>query len=144
MDKDMFLEELRSQKEFLNARVIDAERQLAEVQEQLQSAQVDKQAWERTLSLYENNSLQVHVDQEPKAVRNRSYIFLQALGRPIHYTALFKFLTGMGVEIGGAEPQKNLLAHLSQDSRFKSFGEGRWGLADWTIELPAPPEGEAQ
>jgi seryl-tRNA synthetase len=136
MDKLSIIEELKAQKERL-------EPELKALERHLQELQADYHAVAKTLELYETGSLKVGTDQEPKAVRNRSYDLLQVLGNPLHYTDIFKILTIMGTEVGGQEPSKNLIAHLSQDARFKSLGEGKWGLVAWENGTPSmpPPSG---
>jgi hypothetical protein len=131
MNKDFFLEELKSQREVFDARVAEAEKCLAEIQ-------ADKQAWERTVKLYESDSLQMQIQQEAKTIRNRSYDLLYHLEKPLHYTAIYKILIAMGFEVKGQDPEHNLLAHLAQDIRFLGLGDGIWGLASWNS---VPPEG---
>ena len=36
------------------------------------------------------------------------------------------------VTIGGKDPRSNMTAHLSNDKRFKSLGNGVWTLNEWT------------
>ena len=52
-------------------------------------------------------------------------------GKPMHRKDIFGYLREQNVHIAGENPLNNMAAHMSHDTRFKSFGEGMWGLAGW-------------
>ena len=77
-------------------------------------------------------------ERKPRTIRRKSssisdisYNALQEHGKPIHYTELMKLIQE-SVTIGGKDPRSNMTAHLSNDKRFKSLGNGVWTLNEWT------------
>lgn len=128
MDKEEFIEDLQGQyKEFAN--------HIANMEAIIAEQAKERDAITLVLKLYEDGRLKTpQPEREPKYLRNKAFTLLKEIGHPLHYKQIFNILTALGVEIGGQNPESNLLAHLSQDSRFKSLGEGRWGLEMWPAE----------
>ena len=60
-------------------------------------------------------------------------------GKPLHYREIYERLLAKGIRVRGEDPLKNTGAHLSSDERFRSDGNGRWGLSTWVPPAPEPP-----
>ena len=65
------------------------------------------------------------------------HAILLAEGKSLHRNEIYRQLVAQGITIAGQKPISNVGAHLSLDPRFKSVGEGRWGLAVWDIIMGA-------
>ena len=67
-----------------------------------------------------------------------AYHRLREVGEPVHRKALYDYLITQGLTIGGQNPVGNMTAHMSQDARFESVGDGHWGLVEWksVVRLP--------
>lgn len=125
----------------LDAQLVSLEEAMVNVQKVYDLTKGNLEAIRRTRSLYDDGVLKVKREREPKEVTNRAYDLLKGIGHPLPYMSMYDILTAMGVEIGGQKPPQNLIAHMSGDNlRFKGFGDGMWGLAEWPDEAaPAPP-----
>ena len=61
---------------------------------------------------------------------------------PLHRREIFDRLIQSSMTIGGQSPINTMAAHLSHDPRFKSVGDGRWGLFDEQIKQPHITQGD--
>ena len=74
---------------------------------------------------------------DSRILRNALYQRLQFEEKPIHRNDLYQHLVNLGIHVNGDNPVNNMTAHMSNDARFESVGEGMWGLYEWThIEMP--------
>ena len=70
------------------------------------------------------------------SLADAAHELLQRIGRPTHYTDLCEKLVKEGVDVPGQEPKKNLVAHLSRDSRFaRTKARGVYALSIWSTEI---------
>ena len=60
--------------------------------------------------------------------------------RPLHRGDILNRLKKMGYQVGGKKPIDSVSAHLSNDPRFKSAGDGKSGT--WTLTTEPTGEGE--
>ncbi len=66
-----------------------------------------------------------------KTIRNAMVEIFQEHGSAMHYGSLLPLLLRKGVEVNGKDPLRLVAAHLSNDDRFVSVGNGVWGLNSW-------------
>jgi hypothetical protein len=76
------------------------------------------------------------VTASPPASRSAPFLAVAAevlgtKGKPIHYRELADLVTSKGAYIPGRDPAANLLTRMSQDSRFRRFERGTYGLQHW-------------
>ena len=79
----------------------------------------------------------------PATSKNLAEVAYQRLsreGRPMHRKLLYDYLIGAGVSVGGQNPVGNMTAHMSQDARFESVGDGSWGLVEWRPKIASSRE----
>lgn len=120
-------------------------RELAELEEQVLHLR-------GVLTYFTDAARQIDEPSQPaKGVRNEMMAILTEAGQPLHYRELYDRLLARGVVVSGKDPAKNVGAHLSNDSRFESLGNGRWGLAggfgkvrrlDGRETVPATPQAD--
>ena len=72
-------------------------------------------------------------------LRNSIESMLATNGKPLHYRDIYSRLIASGIRVKGEDPVKNTGAHLSSDERFRSHGNGLWGLSKWVQPSPEPP-----
>lgn len=65
------------------------------------------------------------------AVKDGMERILLEVGKPMHYRQIHEELRRRNIHVAGQNPARNVGAHLSLDPRFKSLGEGKWGLVAW-------------
>ena len=64
-------------------------------------------------------------------VREAVCNILRNTGYPLDRDSIFHALQTRGIEVGGKVPRQTLSAHMSNDPRIESLGEGQWGLVEW-------------
>lgn len=74
--------------------------------------------------------------EEPRrravSVADCAYQALKELGQPTHYIKLLQHLNDQGVEVPGASPKNNLVAHMTRDPRIvRTLQRGVYGLSEW-------------
>ena len=119
--------------EELDAQIVTLEERKEASGERFKQDKENLEAVLQTRTMYDQGTLRIQKQREPKELRNRAYDLLKGVGNPLGYIAIYDILIAMGVEIGGQNPSQNVIAHMSGDSRFKTFGNGNWGLADWPV-----------
>lgn len=67
----------------------------------------------------------------PKPIKDSIFAVLGQEGKPLHYKVILEKLQKQRITVSGKDPRNTLLAHLSQDSRFKNVDRGLWGLSEW-------------
>ena len=105
------LERLKEQKDELDKRVANLEGTLLYFRELMETEQPSS---------------------SPQIIKDNVYNRLTHVGRPVHRKDLFEYLQQLGIKVNGQNPVGNMTAHMSQDDRFESVGDGRWGLLEWT------------
>ena len=80
-----------------------------------------------TASFFETK---IKKSDEPK-LAEVLYRRLAEMTAPVHRKDLYAFLKQQGVQVAGVNPINNMTAHMSGDARFKSYGDGMWGLTEW-------------
>ena len=65
----------------------------------------------------------------PQEIRDTIHDLLIEAKQPLHRTDLYKHLVALGILVNGQNPLGNMTAHMSQDARFTSVGDGKWGLS---------------
>ena len=68
----------------------------------------------------------------PQTIKDAVRARLAQEGKPMHRKDLYDHLQQLGIRVNGQNPVGNMTAHMSQDDRFESVGDGRWGLRQWT------------
>ena len=112
---------------------------------QLQELQADVAGFERVIAYYENHQNEIDIRvSTPDEVKSAVEEMLRLARKPMHYkNEIYPNLALSGIEVAGQDPARNLGAYLSGDNeRFKSFGEGMWGLVEW--ESQPPKEGSSR
>lgn len=71
-----------------------------------------------------------------KILNDATVAVLEQQGKPTHYKELRRLVEGRGIKVPGQDPDKNIGAHMSQDSRCESLGNGMWGLKVWRKPSP--------
>jgi len=51
--------------------------------------------------------------------------------RPMHYRTLVDEMHNMGINVSGADPGLNLIAHIQKDKRIVRMKRGHYGLTSW-------------
>ena len=69
---------------------------------------------------------------EARLLRDALHNYLSLTGRPMNRRELLQYVVDMGIHVNGENPLNNIGAHMSNDARFESLGEGMWGLREWT------------
>lgn len=118
-------------------RLEQLESELTVAREVLTDAEGMYEVIQRQVDVY----TEVIADQELHGVKTESVTsdvlhdemdgILKAQGSPLHRKIIYERLIAAGIEVAGADPVANTGAHLSSDDRFVSFGDGKWGLAEW-------------
>lgn len=110
----------------------------------VERAVIDEQIahFEGVLAYYEGNPEQVETRAvPPKSLRNAMWEILKEEGSPLHFKEIYERLKARGIQVAGKEPDRNVGAHLSADERFKSLGQGMWGLASRPAKEVEPSRG---
>lgn len=121
-----FLRELRTEVE-------QVERSREQLQRALRAMDKRRDLLMELLAHYETESVGTPAeetraaDMPAKLVRNAAVEVLRDSG-PLHYKMILVRLEERGISVNGKDPARNLNAHLSNDERFVSLGEGRWTL----------------
>ena len=115
--------------------------ELVKVREQLAGLQEKEKMLEGTLKHFLSLPAEDAQPSNTQALRDELFKHLATVGRPLHRNELFEHLKSVGIHVNGQNPVGNMTAHMSQDARFVSFGEGKWGLAIWQAPPPPPPVG---
>lgn len=63
-----------------------------------------------------------------EVLHNEIESILRTEGSSLHRKVIYERLLAIGIEVKGRDPISNVGSHLSTDTRFKSCGEGMWGL----------------
>lgn len=74
----------------------------------------------------------------PRGMRDKAYLALKELGKPLHFTEVAKAITHLQDRLSGRK-KKNVLPQtvhneLIKDGRFVLVGRGTYGLKDWGLE----------
>ena len=80
----------------------------------------------------DESSVSIQRSSNGRELRDALYRHLIEVGRPMNRRELLDHMTRLGVPVGGDVPLNNIGAHMSNDARFKSLGEGMWGLREWS------------
>lgn len=70
--------------------------------------------------------------ERAKALEAARLFLVNRTGEPTTTAAIFEHVAGLGIEIGGKDPQNNLSAMLSNSPIFQSHGRSGWTLASPT------------
>lgn len=97
---------------------------------------------EGALAVFESDLEEEEAQLPAKTLRNAMVEILQERMRSIHYSDLPSLIEERGIEVRGKDPLRLVAAHLSNDERFKSIGNGIWGLASWPAHVLRQPEPE--
>ena len=113
--------------------IADIASELSSAQDQLENLKKTVQNLAGALahfqSLEEENTQRQRTSSD---LNHRLFAILTGLGRPTHRKDIYTLVQQeKGVHINGNDPINNMTAHMSNDPRFMSFGEGKWGLTAW-------------
>lgn len=112
----------------------EIKQQVDDLTSELAAAQFKLDSLTCVLEMLEGKSGTDGDDVQPKQIRNELVEILADLKHPVHYGELLGRLKDRGLSVGGKDPLRNIAAHLSNDERFRSSGNGLWGLASWTAQ----------
>ena len=73
-----------------------------------------------------------------RVLREALYQRLLSVGRPMNRRVLYEHLVNSGIPVNGDNPLNNVGAHMSNDDRFVSMGDGMWGLREWQRHIRVP------
>ena len=113
--------------------------ELVKIREQVAGLQEKEKMLEGTLQHFLSLPDEDAQPSNTQTLRDELFKHLATVGRPLHRNDLFEHLKSVGIHVNGQNPVGNMTAHMSQDARFLSFGEGKWGLAIW--QAPSPTVG---
>jgi hypothetical protein len=89
-------------------------------------------AFREVLRFYEAKPLAEAAAAEPELyLTDVIWQVLRDEGHPLHYTEVYRRVTAHGVRVRGADPAKNVGAHLSRDPRIENVAKGTWALKAW-------------
>ena len=119
--------------------------ELAKLRQQLEETDLfkDIQALERIIRRRSKGFATVTTSEKPDrqvgpgrqeaitsvAMKDAAESYLRGKTAPVQTKDLFEALESQGITVPGDNPQNNLSAHLSRDSRFVSMGRNGWVLA---------------
>jgi hypothetical protein len=66
-----------------------------------------------------------------EVLRDEMERILEAEGQPMHRKDIYEKVVASGIRVAGDDPLSNAGAHMSADDRFRSIGNGLWGLSKW-------------
>ncbi len=115
----------------LEAQLRVRQQALEEARERLAQAEREVNALTIAIEIMRNVEESAEEAAPPKALRNEMVEILRDEGKSLHYSEIFDRLTARGIAVSGKDPKRNVGAHLSNDDRFESLGNGEWGLASW-------------
>lgn len=92
------------------------------------------EAFRHVIAYYEENGEDAESLTTPSTEMDEAMeAILESKGKPLHRTEIYNRLQEGGMRVGGQDPLSNVSAHLSLGDKFKSLGEGNWGLVRWGI-----------
>ena len=93
-----------------------------------------EEAFDIMVYLYFAKLRQVY-ETKPKtdgqSLRDTIFTLLKDRDVPMHRYDILENLKAADIAVGGEFPINTMTAHMSNDSRFVSEGEGKWGLKEW-------------
>jgi hypothetical protein len=109
---------------------------LDQLEAQIAELQKQRDGFREVLAYYGDHPDALETRTAPaKEVRNAMWEILKHEGKPLHFKDIYDRLIEHGVRVAGKEPARNVGAHLSADERFRSLGQGRWGLQSWPLDI---------
>ena len=116
----------------LTSELLRLEAQKRELDESVASLQ-------RTLAHFESLPEDEPGKSSTHVIRDTIHDILTEAKQPLHRSDLYNHLMEQGILVNGQNPLGNMTAHMSQDARFTSVGDGKWGLSPFRL-----PEGYSQ
>ena len=119
-----------------SAHLRHAQRELASIEAEIARLTKLADSFRVVIAHYQDNELVGDSPNSPgEDLKDAIERVLELENAPLHPKKIYELLQDRGIHVSGQDPVHNTRSHMSGDNakRFRSIGDGRWGLRKWDM-----------